>query len=227
MILSITKLLVAFSVAVVAASVPLGQQQEQLNVLGRSMLTTANEMQAMQEVVKEGLNDELVSIFVEVNALVAEIYRQIGEFIKEYNMTDEYCIQVVGYMHWARTLEAMEAVQTCAEKVVDEIDGQRLTEMLEQTRQKGIEVKTVVLRELARNGNMNEVERVVGKDLERVQMEWSVMVAALKAGVNELTKFRQTAVLQTKACTSEAIEKYEFHMGFLRYYMNKNDHCRA
>ena len=204
----------------------LEQQQEKLNVLGRSMLTTASEMQGIQQDVLEGLAGELAMVFVGANSQIQRIHREAGEFIKEYNMTDKYCIEVVGYMFWARALEAVEAVQLCAEEVVNGIEGAWMVNVIGEVRAKSTEVMMVVLRELARSGDVELVEIVVGKEVERIRIEWSQMIGNIKQGLARLSQFRSSAVQQTEYCTTEAIEQYDFHMGFLRYYMNKNDHCR-
>lgn len=183
-------------------------------------------MQTLEQDVLEGLNVELVPVFVDANTQIDRIHREAGEFIKEYNMTDPYCIEVVGYMFWARAEEAVDAVQMCVEEVVDGIEGAWLVDVVQQARQKSTEVMMVALRELARNGDMGVVERAVGKEVERIKIEWSVMIGVMKTGLARLSQLRQVAAQQTKECTAEAIEQYDFHMGYLRYYMNKNEHCR-
>ncbi|XP_058455119.1 uncharacterized protein LOC131432695 [Malaya genurostris] len=217
------------SIVVVLGSSELQQLQNQLNDLGRSFLMTCRTMQRFHATQMVDLNAELIRTLAEASFEIQEIYRITGQFIEEYNMTDPYCIEFVQYMYWTHAKGATEAVQLCAEEVTDKIDSFHQTGflvLLEQSRRKASEVTTVVVRELAMSSVRKIVKESVGEELDTVKVQYLQMIEDMKQSLTKFSEIRKTGAEYTTVCTKKAVEEYAFHMGYLKYYLNKNKNCR-
>lgn len=202
--------------------------QDELNQLGKTMLETGRNLQSTYGTAMERLNEQLVRTLMGAYKELDKIHRNTGEFIEGYNMTDKYCMEVVGYLYWAHAQEAVTGMQECAVQVVnliDEASREGVPSMLEQARLQASEVTLVVVRELAESSDRKQVEANVSEHLEEQQFQWLKVVEKLKKAVDGFVNSQKVIIDRTEICTKDVVEQYNIHMGYIQYYLNKNKNC--
>lgn len=203
--------------------------QDNLNHLGKTMLETSRNLQSTYGTAMERLNERLVQTLMRAYQELDKIHRNTGEFIEGYNMTDKYCMEIVGYLYWAHAQEAVTGMQECAMQVVnlvDEAGREGVPLMLEQARLQASEVTLVVVRELTKSIDSKQVEKNASEQLEEQQFQWLKTVEKLKKAVDAFVNSRKVINDRTELCTKDVIDQYNIHMGYIQYYLNKNKNCQ-